>query len=148
LTVRVERTVECLELDDRAVGAAASAALALGERPELSLQVVLVDDSTLAELHDRCLGDPSRTDVMSFDLSDPALGEYGEVYVSVDRAREVAARRGVAVARELALYVVHGTLHLCGYDDHDEHDSERMRAAEQTVLDGLGYAPDVAPHHD
>ena len=146
MTVRVTRLVEVPELDDEAVRAAARRALEHGGRPDLPLDVILTDDATLAELHGRCLGDPSPTDVMSFDLGDEQLGPQGEVYASVDRARDVARRRGVAPARELALYVVHGTLHLCGFDDLDDDARRAMRAAERAVLSALGYAPDDSPH--
>ena len=141
-------------LDEDAVRAAATEALAHGGRSGLALSIALVDDATLAALHERCLGDPSPTDVMSFDFGDegPASDDPeapepgGEVIVSVDRAIAVAAERGVAPERELALYVVHGVLHLCGFDDHDEDDRSAMRAAESTVMERLGYPPDRLPH--
>lgn len=127
------------------------AALEEGGRAGVELSVVLVDDDTLAALHGQQLGDPSPTDVMSFDLEgdgdDSAeLGPVGEVYVSVDRAQAVATERGVRFARELALYLVHGTLHLCGHDDVEPEDRARMRAAETRVLARLGFEADAAPH--
>jgi probable rRNA maturation factor len=146
VSVTVALEVGDAGLDERAVARAAEEALREGGRPELELSVALVDDHTLAELHDRYLGDPAPTDVMSFDLSDEHCGAAGEVLVSVERAREVAAARGQSLAREVALYVVHGTLHLCGYDDHDPRDRQRMRDAEARVLGRLGYAEDRAPH--
>ena len=86
------------------------------------------------------------TDVMSFDLGDDENGPAGELYVSVDRARAVAAERGVSLERELTLYVVHGALHLCGFDDHEESERERMRGAEREVMERLGFPPDDLPH--
>lgn len=145
MTVQVTWCVAARPLDDAAVEAAVDAALAYGGRAGVDVDVVLVDDPTLAALHARFLGDPSPTDVMSFDLGDGG-GPVGEVYVSVDRATAVAADRGVAVGRELALYLVHGTLHLCGHDDHEDEDRAAMRAAERAVLAGLGYDEDAAPH--
>ncbi|MFT7542458.1 MAG: putative rRNA maturation factor, partial [Gammaproteobacteria bacterium] len=61
-------------------------------------------------------------------------------------AREVSQRRGVSFERELLLYVVHGTLHLCGFDDHEPEDRAEMRLAEAAVMSSLGYAADTAPH--
>jgi probable rRNA maturation factor len=133
-------------LDAAKVEEAARAALEEGGRAGAALSVVLVDDPTLARLHAEHLGDPSVTDVMSFDLGEDGGGPVGEVVVSVDRARDVAARRGVSFARELALYVVHGVLHLCGHDDGDDDERSAMRAAERRVLDRLGYEADDAPH--
>ncbi|MEO2094066.1 MAG: rRNA maturation RNase YbeY [bacterium] len=124
---------------------AAEAALAHGGRSDGQLAIIFVSDETLAGLHGRFLGDPSRTDVMAFDLSDEEGAEF-EVYISVDRAREVSASRSVSLQRELALYLVHGTLHLCGHDDHDEDARASMRRAETTIMDSLGYPRDDAPH--
>lgn len=139
-------TVEARPLADEAVVAAVEAALAHGRRPGLAVEVVLVDDPTLAALHEQWLGDPSVTDVMAFDLGEEGEGAAAEVYASVDRAAALAAERGVEWGRELALYLVHGTLHLCGYDDHEEEDRAAMRAAEAEVMASLGYAPDPRPH--
>ena len=65
--------------------------------------------------------------MIAFDLGDDQQVPAGEVYVSVDCAQRVAATRGLETARELALYVVHGALHLCGYDDLEQQDRARMR---------------------
>ena len=133
-------------LDDAAVRRAVAAALAHGGRPEALLCVVFVDDARLAAMHGEYLGDPEPTDVIAFDLGDECGGPAGELYVSVERARAVARARGVSPARELALYVVHGALHLCGHDDREPEARARMRAAERAVLAELGYPPDDAPH--
>ena len=132
-------------LTDEAVAAAVEAALVHGGRAGIEVVVIFVDDPTLADLHARFLNDPSVTDVMSFDLGE-GPGPAGEVYVSVDRARERAQVRGVDLTRELCLYVVHGVLHLCGFDDHVESDRAAMRAAEGVVMTSLGHPSDDAPH--
>jgi probable rRNA maturation factor len=98
-----------------------------------------VTDRELARLHGERLGDPSPTDVMAFDLG-PGKGVAGEVYVSAERARRVSRERDEPPERELALYVVHGCLHLCGFDDRRPRDRARMRAAERSVLSRLGLA--------
>lgn len=140
--VTVDWQVEPALLDDAAVAAVVRAALAHGGRAGLRVGVVLTDDPTLALLHEQWLDDPSPTDVIAFDLSDgdpDEDGPQGEVYVSVECARRVAGQLGGDPARELALYLVHGTLHLCGHDDHEERERARMRAAEAAVLAELGY---------
>jgi len=132
-------------LDEGELRRIACAALSHGGRAEQELSLVLLDDAALCELHERYLGDPSPTDVISFDLGEDG-GPIGEVCVSVERAQLVAAERGVRPARELALYVVHGVLHLCGFDDTSDEERARMRAAEGAVMSALGYEQDCAPH--
>lgn len=144
--MRVFREARADELDDLAVVRAVGAALAHGGRPGLAVDVVLVDDRTLAGLHGRFLDDPSPTDVMAFDLGPPELPDAvtdlvepeAEIYASVERARAVAAERGIPTAQELLLYLVHGALHLCGFDDREPQERARMRAAEVLVLTSLG----------
>jgi probable rRNA maturation factor len=128
-------------LSAREVRALVDAALAHGGRAELLVSVVFVSDAELARLHDRWLGDPAPTDVMAFDLGEDG-GAGGEVYVSVQRARAEARARGRTPAAELALYVIHGCLHLCGYDDRASRARARMRAAEREVLTRAGFPAD------
>ena len=123
---------------DAELARAAELALRHGERSGEVLSLVIVTDEELADLHERFLDDPSPTDVISFDLGE-GPGPMGEVYVSIDRARAVAEERGIDAAQELLLYVVHGTLHLCGFDDHEDVERVRMQAAEDVVMRALGF---------
>lgn len=109
------------------------AVLAFGGRPEMPVSLLLTDDAEIGALHDEHLGDPSATDVMSFELDGEA-----EIVVSVETARRVARARGHAARAEIALYIVHGLLHTLGYDDVRVRDRRRMRSAEQVVLQQLG----------
>ncbi len=129
-------------LDDDEVRRIAAGALAYGGRAGVDLDIVFVTDPALRDLHGTWLGDPSDTDVITFDLAGGGAGPVGELYVSVDCASRVAPTRPVPLERELALYVVHGVLHLCGHDDHDDLERERMRRAEAAVLRALGYPDD------
>ncbi len=92
--------------------------------------VALVDDRTIARLHERFLGEPGPTDVLSFPP--------GEIVVSGETARREAQARGIDPRHELLLYVVHGALHLAGHRDKGRSDRGRMRAAERRVLQALG----------
>lgn len=99
------------------------------------VEVTVADDALLAELNREYRRREGPTDVLAFPIGrDPVEPEqiwlWGEVYVSVDRAREQAERRRVAVDEELAALVAHGLLHLAGYDDDsDEARAEMERAA-------------------
>lgn len=141
MSVHVEWQVERRLVADERVRAAVEAALAHGGRSGTDVGVVFVDERTSGELHGRWLGDPTPTDVISFDLDDDLGGDAGELYVSVDQAVKVARERGIDPGAELVLYVVHGTLHLCGYDDHEDDDRRAMRVAEREVLSSLGLPP-------
>lgn len=112
-----------------------------GEWSRRELSVVFVDDADLARMHDDWLDDPTLTDVITFDLREDPSGPAGELYVSVERALDVSARRRIEPLRELLLYVVHGVLHLCGFDDHDPLDRRRMRAAERRAFARIEAAP-------
>ena len=102
------------------------------ERPGLEVSLLLTDDKEIAELHEQFLGDPSPTDVMSFEM------DYGsELVVSVETAQRVAIEAGHAVEAEVALYIVHGMLHTVGFDDIDDDDRRRMRDAERAIMQRL-----------
>lgn len=97
------------------------------------LSVVFLTDAALAKLHADFMGDPSPTDVITFE-GEPAAGLAGEICVSVDMAARVARERKTDFAGELTLYLVHGWLHLAGYDDLQPAKKRRMRAAEARAM--------------
>lgn len=83
----------------------------------------------------------STTDVLSFDLrDDPTAGCVdGQLIVCEAVARRAAKARHSDWRGELLLYVVHGCLHLCGYDDRRRGDAARMHATEDALLTQLGW---------
>lgn len=110
-----------------------AAAIAYADRPAWEVSLLLTDDEEIGRLHDEHPGDPSATDVMSFEMGDGA-----EVVVSVETARRVAKQHGTTIRAEVALYIVHGILHTVGYDDKGAADRRRMRDAERAILTELG----------
>lgn len=106
---------------------------------EVSLAVV--DDPTIHALNRRYLDHDHATDVLSFVLERSEAFLEGQIIVSADTARSEAARFGWSPAEELLLYVIHGALHLVGYDDHAHDDREAMRAKERTCLAHFGLEP-------
>jgi probable rRNA maturation factor len=102
--------------------------------PAGELSVALLDAAAMGRLHARFMDDPSPTDVMTFD-GDRDLGTAGEICVCVDVAASYAASHGGEFEAELTLYLVHGYLHLAGFDDHTTPQRRRMRAAERRALD-------------
>jgi len=103
------------------------------------LSVVFLDDPAIARVHADFMEDPSPTDVITFP-ADPEMESAGEILVSVDQAIERAAELGVPFSRELGLYLVHGWLHLAGYDDRTDDARAEMRQAEARALELLEAA--------
>jgi probable rRNA maturation factor len=103
-----------------------------GGCPAGELSVVFLTDAALARLHGDFLGDPTPTDVITF-RGDPALGTAGEICVSADAAVRQAPAAGRR-SEELARYVIHGWLHLAGYDDRTPGARRAMRRAEARAL--------------
>jgi len=106
-----------------------------------AVSIAVVDDAAITDLNSRYLGKARPTDVLAFPLDDVDASDrplIGEVVVSAERAAEEAAARGLRPEEELALYVVHGILHLCGYDDHDAAGRRAMRAREAEILAAFG----------
>jgi len=111
----------------------AHAARFRGGCPPGELSVALLTDPDLARLHADFLGDPKTTDVITF-AGQPALGLAGEICVSADTAVAYARKHRRPFAEELTLYVVHGWLHLAGYDDLVPVKKRAMRRAERRAL--------------
>lgn len=124
------------------------------------VSVAVVDDAHIARLNKRHLNHEGATDVLAFDLredertagfnpcpatADPCrlrpaadLHVDGEIIVSADTAERVARERGHGLEAELALYAVHGALHLLGYDDHTQQAAARMHELEDEILSAIG----------
>lgn len=116
---------------------------------EGELRVRIVADAEMAAAHDRHLGDPTTTDVLTFDLADGAAAHGAPVdadlMVCIDEAGRRAREHGHALERELLLYVVHGLLHCLGHDDHDETSYQRMHALEDELLEAVGVGATFSP---
>ena len=96
---------------------------------DYEISLAFVDNPTIHRLNQRYLDHDQPTDVLSFPLSDAKAKKLaGELVIGADVARAQAAERGHDVQAELALYVIHGLLHLCGYDDKSD-DSAKSTAA-------------------
>lgn len=108
------------------------AALTHGKRLDMPVSLLLTDDREIARLHAQFLDDATPTDVISF-----AVDGAAELVVSVTTAVRRARELGHPWRAEVALYVVHGILHQCGYDDVRMRDRKLMRAAERAVLASL-----------
>jgi probable rRNA maturation factor len=110
---------------------------------DYEISLAFVDNPTIHRLNQRYLQHDEPTDVLSFPLSEPSASRLaGELVIGVEVGAEQASARGHDVQAELALYVIHGLLHLCGYDDHSDDDRAVMRQRERHYLHQLGL-PDI-----
>jgi probable rRNA maturation factor len=111
---------------------------------DYEISLAFVDNATIHRLNKQFLGHDEPTDVLSFPLSEPnARRLAGELVIGAEVAREQAASRGHEVDAELTLYVIHGLLHLCGYDDKSPAKEAQMRDRERHYLAAAGL-PDIA----
>jgi probable rRNA maturation factor len=106
------------------------------------VRVSIVSDATMATLNERFLGHDGPTDCITFDLSDSDDATIdGEIVVSADTALRQAAIREHDPKHEIALYAIHGTLHLLGFDDKSPESAAEMHAIEDKLLTELGIGP-------
>lgn len=101
--------------------------------------VTFVDKETIAEIHGEYFDDPTPTDCISFPIDGPdePYRVLGEIFVCPAVAFEYAAKHGQHPEKETLLYVVHGLLHLFGYDDMTPIEKKKMRRAEKKHMDNL-----------
>ncbi len=108
---------------------------------DTDLSIVVEGDEKLHELNKEFLGVDRPTDVLSFpsDEVDPETGRsyLGDIIISYPRAEAQAQAAGHPVEAELQLLVVHGTLHLIGYDHADPEEKRQMWAVQKEILDSL-----------
>lgn len=109
------------------------------------LDVTLVRDATMAQLHGDYMDQYETTDVMTFDLREAASEMKnileGQLVICVDEATRQAQQRGHGVEHEALLYAVHGLLHLSGYDDRDAQACRQMHEREDQLLSAIGVGP-------
>ena len=97
------------------------------------LSVVFVSDEQISEIHANFLDKQTPTDVITFQ-ADAQMQSAGEIIVSVDHALSRAKELDVCFSRELCLYLLHGWLHLSGYDDKSKSERVKMKTAEQEAF--------------
>ena len=110
-----------------------------GGCPQGELSLVILTDAEQAQLHADFLNDPTTTDVITFE-GQPDLHVAGEICVSADTAAAYAKAHKHDFSTELTLYLVHGWLHLAGYDDHAPATRKQMRTAERQALAAIRAA--------
>jgi len=118
---------ECLKLSRRKSGMLTRLA---------EIDVVLVSDRRMAELHQRFLNEPGPTDVITF--------QHGEIVISAETAKRQARAFRTSMALELRLYLVHGLLHLCGFDDKTAAGAREMKRLQEKLVAKVQRALDAS----
>ena len=141
MTVSVTSSRQPEPLDLSAFERLATFVLSQEEVPAASeLSVAIVTTEEMANLNERYRGVEGPTDVLAFGCDEPcatAEGEpvtLGDVAIAPDVAQANAAEYGTTVEAELNLLLIHGTLHLLGYDHIDDEDAEVMQERERVLL--------------
>jgi probable rRNA maturation factor len=141
LVVQIDNSQRSRKVDTRQLRAAVQAVLASEGIERASISLAVVDDPTIHELNRRYLDHDEPTDVISFVLDQADGIVDGQIVVSADTAAASAKRFGWKTGEELLLYVIHGTLHLTGYDDRTPKARRAMRQQERRYLAGFGLRP-------
>jgi len=109
-------------------------ALSLENKNITELSYIICSDSFLLELNKNFLNHNTLTDVITFDMSVNKTSVTGEVYISIDRIKDNAKKYGITMPEELKRVMVHGLLHLVGYNDHTKTEKALMREKEDYYL--------------
>ena len=98
-------------------------------RQQQRVEAAVVSDAVIAQVHEQFMGVPGATDVITFD--------HGEIVMSAETARACAKQHGHSVEEELALYVIHGLLHLNGFDDTNTAAKKMMFRVQERVWSAI-----------
>jgi len=139
--------------DEARLQALLDTCLAEHELDEAALTILLIDDAESARLHGEHFDDPTSTDVMTFPdgASDPDSGlvHLGDLAVNAALAARLGPQQHPGsdqpAADELTLYILHGLLHLLGYDDRHDVARQRMWDAQRRLLSSVGISIAAEP---
>lgn len=139
-------TADYVDLIDRLIQYAADAEEITGEA---EMSITFVDNSEIQIINRNYRQKDAPTDVISFAMQEEGEGEqqiigaeipivYGDIIISVDKAKEQAEEYEHSVERELGFLALHGFLHLLGYDHMNEADEKKMFGRQEEILNGFG----------
>ena len=114
---------------------------------DTELEVVFLDDGSIRPINKAYKRRDAPTDVLSFKLDRDEFGSrkfLGEIFISIDRAKENSGKFKTDFKEEIVLYVIHGILHLFGYDDEDAKSRRRMSKKEKEILGYLCKREDLS----
>jgi len=98
------------------------------------IQYIFCDDNYLLNINSTYLNHDTLTDIITFSTSDSKKIISGEIYISIERITENSLIHSSSYNEELSRVIIHGVLHLIGYDDHSNNDKKIMRSKEDYYL--------------
>ena len=98
------------------------------------INYIFCSDKYLFELNQKYLDHDTYTDIITFDLSEKKGFIYGEIYISIQRIKANAKKFETTFLHELHRVMIHGIIHLCGYNDKTSKQKSEMRAKEDEYL--------------
>ncbi|MFA6692864.1 MAG: rRNA maturation RNase YbeY [Acholeplasmataceae bacterium] len=99
-----------------------------------NMSIIFVSLEQIQELNKNYRQIDKVTDVLSFPNDDPDDKTLGDIFISMDKAKEQAISYGHSFEREVGFLAVHGYLHLLGYDHHTKEDEEKMVFMQESIL--------------
>ena len=153
--IEIANSQDSLDVDESFLQNVAQRTLAEERVTAAQISIALVDHATIRELNRTYLNHDEETDVLSFLLESEEQPDHrpatsprgagkrldGEVIISTDMAIRTAAKFHWSPHEEVVLYLVHGLLHLTGYDDRTDAEKQCMRSRERTILNLWGLKP-------
>ncbi|MCX8024717.1 MAG: rRNA maturation RNase YbeY [Thermanaerothrix sp.] len=122
------------------------------EQKDVDLSIVISDNQELQRLNREFLGYDTPTDVLSFPLGeidpDTQRPYAGDIIISWEKVVEQAQKSGHPIECELALLVIHGVLHLFGYDHATAEEKQTMWEIQGNILKALGCDPHILPNSE
>lgn len=103
------------------------------------LTYIFCSDFYLLQINQQYLDHDTFTDIITFDNSTEKKTVTGDIFISIDRIRENAAKFNQTVANELHRVIIHGVLHLLGYKDKSDADRKKMTLMEDKYLDKRAF---------
>lgn len=145
IEVRLKRNVRLLTDKKRLQRAAELTLNTVKTGAASDLSIIIGNDTFLKELNRKYRQVNAPTDVLSFPVNekdpDTQSNYLGDIAISLQRASEQASSSGNSIEEELQLLVVHGTLHLLGYDHLEKVDKKKMQTVQDKILKQLGIKP-------
>lgn len=108
----------------------------------VEFNIIFVDNDRIREINKKYRNKDDYTDVISFALEDydkslfEGMRILGDIYISIDKAKEQSIEYNYSLKREISFLVVHGLLHLLGYDHMDKESEKEMFKKQEEILNG------------